>query len=1367
MRRLVAVLVVGLFFLLLTAGAAGVPDVPGDPTPPVVTPIVTGTLGDAGWYTTNVTVNWSVTDPESIILSTNGCNAVTFIANTTGTQLTCTAESDGGITSVSKTFKVDKTAPAATATPSRGADANGWYNHGLTISLSATDATSGLASCSGPQTYAGPDTAGTAVGGTCRDVAGNTAPASVQVKYDATPPSATPSARAPDANGWFNHAVTVTFQGADGTSGVASCGQQTYSGPDDPSVAVNGTCTDNAGNTSGTAVFTLKYDETPPGATASTSRAPDANGWYSRPLTVSFTGSDGTSGLASCDAATSYSGPDTASASISGACRDLAGNSAPRTVVVKYDATAPQTTATPGRAANGDGWYNAPVTVSFAGTDAVSGLASCTGPQTYLGPDNASASVSGSCTDQAGNVGARAFGLKYDATIPQATASPGRPADANGWYRAPLTVSFTGTDATSGITSCDGAKTYTAPDTTSASLSGACVDRAGNASSTATLGFKYDATAPQVTAAPSRQANANGWYRAPLTVAFSGGDATSGLQSCDGDKTYSGPDAASAAVAGSCRDVAGNAGTASFALKYDGTAPQATTTPSRQPNANGWYNAPLTVGFSATDSTSGLESCPAAQTYSGPDTGAASVSGTCVDRAGNSTAPSFTLKYDQTAPTVSGAAPSRPADLDGWYNHALSVQFQGTDGTSGVESCTRVDYGGPDNGAGSVSGSCADRAGNRSETGSFPLKYDATPPAVTATASRVADANGWYNHPLSVAFAGADATSGVSGCDPAVPFSGPDAASTAVGGACRDRAGNVGSASVVVNYDSTSPTATATPSRPANANGWYSAPLTIAFAGSDGLSGLDSCDAAKSYSGPDRAAALVPGTCKDRAGNLASASLALNYDATPPLAAAVAGRPADANGWYNRPVAVGFAGSDPTSGIQSCTAGQTYAGPDTQSIGFAGSCRDRAGNDSLPSTLTIKYDATAPKVDGATPARSPDRAGWYNRPVAFAVQGSDATSGIDACPTLTYAGPDGTDAAAPAACIDRAGNVATRSFPLRYDATGPHTAATADRGPDANGWYNHPLTIGFAGQDPVSGLESCNPPERYEGPDGATVVVGGACMDNAGNVGLASLEVSYDATAPETTGAAADRPPDAHGWYNHALGVTFHGSDSTSGIDACTATSYAGPDAAAASVPGNCRDRAGNVGTPMTFALRYDASAPSLRNVHVKAGNGIAELSWEASPDTTLVEIRRAAVLVYSGGGTSFTDRRLKNGVRYRYTLAAYDEAANMATATATARPTGPLVAPAAGAVVSRPPRLVWRSVPKATYYNVQLWRNGRILSAWPRRASLQLKRSWTYDGRRYRLTKGTYRWYVWPGLGRPREKRFGRQLGASSFVVR
>jgi hypothetical protein len=279
-------------------------------------------------------------------------------------------------------------------------------------------------------------------------------------------------------------------------------------------------------------------------------------------------------------------------------------------------------------------------------------------------------------------------------------------------------------------------------------------------------------------------------------------------------------------------------------------------------------------------------------------------------------------------------------------------------------------------------------------------------------------------------------------------------------------------------------------------------------------------------------------------------------------------------------------------------------------------------------------------------------------------------------------------------------------------------------------------------------------------------ILGGTCVDKAGNVGLGSLPIQYDATAPQVTGAAADRAPDGAGWYNRAVVVAFQGRDETSELDSCTRAAYAGPDSSAASVSGTCRDHAGNESAAAPFPLRYDGTPPALRDVKVKAGNRRAELSWKATADTAEVEIRRNTTVVYRGTGSNFTDTHLENGVRYHYTLAAFDEARNQAVAAAAARPTSPLALPAAGARVTRPPRLVWTAVPKATHYNVQLWRKGRILSLWPRRTSLQLHRTWVYASRRYRLAPGRYRWYVWPGYGRPRAGRYGPLLGSSSFVV-
>ena len=96
--------------------------------------------------------------------------------------------------------------------------------------------------------------------------------------------------------------------------------------------------------------------------------------------------------------------------------------------------------------------------------------------------------------------------------------------------------------------------------------------RTGPTRAGVTFALRYDETAPTLIAAPSRAPDSNGWYTRAVTVAFLGTDVTSGVVACS-SAAYSGSDSPSAAVAGSCRDNAGNVGGGAFSFKYDATAP--------------------------------------------------------------------------------------------------------------------------------------------------------------------------------------------------------------------------------------------------------------------------------------------------------------------------------------------------------------------------------------------------------------------------------------------------------------------------------------------------------------------------------------------------------------------------------------------------------------------------------------------------------------------------------------------------------------------------------------------------------------------------------------------------------------------------
>jgi hypothetical protein len=263
-------------------------------------------------------------------------------------------------------------------------------------------------------------------------------------------------------------------------------------------------------------------------------------------------------------------------------------------------------------------------------------------------------------------------------------------------------------------------------------------------------------------------------------------------------------------------------------------------------------------------------------------------------------------------------------------------------------------------------------------------------------------------------------------------------------------------------------------------------------------------------------------------------------------------------------------------------------------------------------------------------------------------------------------------------------------------------------------------------------------------------------------------------TSPPTATLTPARPPDSNGWYNHPVAGAISGS-SFSGIASCISTTYDGPSTPTATLSGSCTDNAGKAVTVTSAPFAYDATAPSLTTTATPGDQSIA-LNWQTGGDIapiTSVAVTRtsaggAPVTVYRGGGSGFENNDLKDGVAYTYTVTAEDAAGNVATRSVQATPGARLLSPAANAHVISPPTLSWTAVPGATYYNVQLYRGdpNKLLSLWPVRASLQLHRTWRFDGRRYRLKPGRYKWYVWPGFGKRKAARYGRMVGSGTFIV-
>ncbi|MGH2920884.1 MAG: hypothetical protein ACRDKU_02300 [Gaiellaceae bacterium] len=322
-----------------------------------------------------------------------------------------------------------------------------------------------------------------------------------------------------------------------------------------------------------------------------------------------------------------------------------------------------------------------------------------------------------------------------------------------------------------------------------------------------------------------------------------------------------------------------------------------------------------------------------------------------------------------------------------------------------------------------------------------------------------------------------------------------------------------------------------------------------------------------------------------------------------------------------------------------------------------------------------------------------------------------------------------------------------------------------------NGWYRSNVTVNWSVVDPESIILSspgCGATTLSADTPGTQLIC--EATSDGGTTTVKKI-FKLDKTAPTAT-PAAERAPNASGWYTGPFSVSFFGTDATSGIAGCASARYSGPDTAAASVAGSCSDFAGNV-TGAAFSFKYDATAPILSAVTKKLGKRSVHLAWRPSSDIRLVEILRAPgrngegqTVVYRGSATTYRDTGLVVARKYRYRVTGFDEAENRSEHTMDITATGALLSPAPGTQVTSPPNLVWTPVKGASYYNVQLMRGRKVLSAWPVRTRFQLRRTWRYNGRLYRLRPGVYRWYVWPGYGRISAARYGRLLGGSTFVV-
>jgi hypothetical protein len=376
---------------------------------------------------------------------------------------------------------------------------------------------------------------------------------------------------------------------------------------------------------------------------------------------------------------------------VDGACTDNAGNVATDTVAdINIDKTAPTVSGTPSRSPDGGGWFNHAFSVEWSGQDALSGLDACDAASQYAGPDTAADTLTGSCTDKAGNTASGTYAFKFDGTKPAITFLSVTPAaNGNGWHKTDVLLTWTCADALSGPAS-PSVQQSISTEGANQSATASCDDMAGNSASDTHGGVNIDKTAPVLSGAASPAANLAGWNNTNVTVSFTCNDALSGVDTASGPTTLS-SEGANQSVQGSCTDLAGNSSTHTVgSINIDKTAPtnvQLTVTGGILGNA-GWYVSDVTVHTTGVESLSGPLTCTADQVQTSDTTGQ-TFHGTCTNKADLQTnAVPIVIKLDKTKPTLDPKVTPNPVILNG----SGVAAAQATDGTSGIaqQSCDPV-----------------------------------------------------------------------------------------------------------------------------------------------------------------------------------------------------------------------------------------------------------------------------------------------------------------------------------------------------------------------------------------------------------------------------------------------------------------------------------------------------------------------------------------------------------------------------------------------------------------------------------------------------------------------------------------------------
>jgi len=332
----------------------------------------------------------------------------------------------------------------------------------------------------------------------------------------------------------------------------------------------------------------------------------------------------------------------------------------------------------------------------------------------------------------------------------------------------------------------------------------------------------------------------------------------------------------------------------------------------------------------------------------------------------------------------------------------------------------------------------------------------------------------------------------------------------------------------IIGVDTDPPTLSATATPPANAAGWNHTAVTVIFTCADAISGIATCPAPVTVN-TDGVAQVLSGTAVDHAGNIATASLTLNLDTTPPTLTPLITPAPNAAGWNKAAVTVDFLASDALSGLANLTP-RTAVTTEGAAQVLTGTASDLADNHSTASA-TVNLDTTLPSLTITEPPT-----GTLVRKAEITLSGTvnDSLSGVAA---VSCNGSAGTVSGAAFACPLTLTS-GTNTLQVQVSDVAGHTAHAATvvtfvPGPEVT--ITDPPTLSAFNRSSiaVTGAVAAEAVEVWcndtlagltNGGFGASVslkegnnTITCVALDATGQAGTASITVTLDTTPPRVT----------------------------------------------------------------------------------------------------------------------------------------------------------------------------------------------------------------------------------------------------------